>query len=61
MIAGIFLCFVAIGIATGAVFYGYGATVLILALLPASGLALGLVSLAWSRSGLGNKDHIPEV
>ena len=61
MIAGIFLCFVAMGITIGALFYGYGSAFLIIALLPALGLLLGLVSLAWARTDFGDEDHIGET
>ena len=50
MIAGIILCFVAIGISLGALFYGQGSVFLILTLLPALGLLLGLVSVAYART-----------
>lgn len=53
MIAGIFLCFVAMGITLGALFYGHGSVFLILAALPAAGLLLGLVTIAWSRTDFG--------
>ena len=49
MIAGIVLCFVAIGISLGALFYGHGSVFLILMLLPALGLLLGMVSVAYAR------------
>lgn len=61
MIAGIFLCCVAVGITIGALFYGYGSTFLILALLPAAGLALGLVSLATIDSDLSTEDDIRDA
>jgi hypothetical protein len=61
MIAGIFLCFVAIGIALGALFLGHGSMFLILAALPAAGLLLGLVSLAWSRTEFGDTEHATEI
>ena len=50
MIAGIVLCFVAIGISLGALFYGQGSVFLILTFLPALGLLLGLVSVVYART-----------
>ena len=61
MIAGIFLCFVAMGITIGAMFYGQGSVFLILAALPALGLLLGLVSLAHARTDYGDDDHAAET
>ena len=60
MIAGIFLCFVAMGITLGALFYGHGSVFLILAALPAAGLLLGLVTMAWARTDFGDEDHAAE-
>ncbi|WP_413719780.1 hypothetical protein [Silicimonas sp. MF1-12-2] len=61
MIAGIFLCFVAIGITLGALLFGHGSVFLILAALPAAGLMLGLVSLAWARTDFGDAEHPAET
>ena len=61
MIAGIFLCFVAVGITLGAVFYGLGSVFLILSALPAAGLVLGLVSLAWAHTDFAEDDHAAET
>ncbi|MBT8418979.1 MAG: hypothetical protein KJO42_16200 [Silicimonas sp.] len=61
MIAGIFLCCVAVGITIGALFYGYGSVFLILALLPAAGLALGIVSLAYARSEFAEDDDLRDA
>ena len=61
MIAGIFLCFVAMGITLGALFYGHGSVFLILALLPALGLLLGVVSLAYARADLGEEETGAEI
>ena len=50
MIAGIFLCFVAVGITLGAMLFGHGSVFLIMAALSGAGLLLGLVSVAYART-----------
>ena len=60
MIAGIFLCFVAVGISLGALFYGHGFAFLMMAALPAAGLLLGLVSLAHARIDSRHGDSAQE-
>ena len=61
MIAGIFLCFVAIGMTFGAFFYGVGSTYLTIAILPAAGLALGMVTLADRNDTDATNDEVQDV
>ena len=61
MIAGIFLCFVAMGITLGALLVGQGSVFLILAALPALGLVLGVVSLAYARTDFDGKESLNEA
>ncbi len=51
-----FLCFVAVGITLGALFYGLGSAYLVLTALPAAGLVLGIVSIAYSRTDFDGEE-----
>lgn len=57
MIAGMFLCFVAVGISLGALLYGHGSIFLLLTALPLAGLVLGMVSLAHDRTDFDAEDR----
>lgn len=61
MIAGIFLCCVAMGIALGALIVGQGSAFLLLALLPLAGLVLGVVSIVHDRDDFDAEEPISKA